>query len=201
MRARELVVERELPDRHRRKRRPAVPFELRGIGKSKPLYRPEDRTPFLDPGLLQSHAEGLILLTGCRQGRLSQLIDADRRAEAEALVRTYVEWFGSDNVVIELQQNFVFGDTERMHRLVQLADHLGLRYAATGNVHYHSQERHRLQDVLVAIKHQTTLDGSHRERRPNAQFFLRSEEEVSEIFQRYPSSLSTTTMVADVVGL
>jgi error-prone DNA polymerase len=177
--------------------RTAIPYTLRGIGKSKPLYRPEDRTPLLDPALLQTHAEGIILLTGCRQGRLSQLIDAERFTDAEALVRDYVNWFGPQNVVVELQQNRVFGDTRRIQRLVQLADHLGLSYAATGNVHYHRQERHRLQDVLVAIKHRTTLDASHRERRPNAQFYLRSAEEMGKLFARYPTALTTTCRIAE----
>ncbi|HEY7030528.1 MAG TPA: DNA polymerase III subunit alpha [Thermomicrobiales bacterium] len=174
-----------------------IRFELRGIGKSKPLYRPEDRTPRLDPALLESHAEGLILLTGCRQGRLSQLIDADQRREAEALLRDYVKWFGAENVVVELQHNRVYGDAQRVQRLVQVAEQVGMRYAATGNVHYHRPERHRLQDVLVAIKHQRTLDNSHRERRPNAQFYLRSAREMRELFQRYPEALATTGWIAD----
>src|SRR5215217_5789219 len=195
------------PSRHPEGTRPfrgrggdAIPFELRGIGKSKPLYRPEDRTPRLDPALLPEHAEGLILLTGCRQGRLSQLIDDDRRGEAEALVRDYVNWFGEKNVVVELQQNWVYGDARRVQRLVQLADQVGLRYVATGNVHYHRRERHRLQDVLVAIKHRTTLDNSHRERRPNAQFYLRTADEVAELFRRHPEALTTTGWIAERCG-
>ena len=53
-------------------------------------------------------------------------------------------------------------------------------------------ERHRLQDVLVAIHHRTTLDGCHRERRPNAEFYLRSAEEMAELFAEYPEALATT---------
>jgi len=156
-----------------------------------------DRAPRLDPDLLPAHAEGLILLTGCRQGRLAQLIDARRFQDAERLVREYVAWFGADNVIVELQQNLVFGDTPRIQHLVQLADHLGLRYAATGNVHYHDQSRHRLQDVLVAIRNRTTLDQSHRQRRPNAQFYLRSLTEMRRLFARYPLSLATTRWIAE----
>ena len=100
-------------------------------------------------------------------------------------------------MVVELQHNRVYGDTQRVDRLVPLAQKLGLRYAATGNVHYHRQERHRLQDVMVAIKHQTTLDNSHRERRPNAQFYLRSAQEMQELFARYPDALRTTVWIAE----
>jgi error-prone DNA polymerase len=174
-----------------------IPFSLRGIGKSKPHYRPEDRVPRLDPVHLAAHAEGVILLTGCRQGRLAQLVDTGNFKEEERLLDDYVEWFGASNVVVELQQNLVHGDTQRIARLVEFADHRGLAYAATGNVHYHLQERHRLQDVLVAIHHRTTLDGSHRERRPNSRFYLRSAEETARLFARYPQALTTTLAIAE----
>ena len=154
-------------------------------------------TPRLDAALLPAHVEGVILLTGCRQGQLAQLVDAGRSIEAEDLLRRYVEWFGPRNVVVELQQNLVFGDTPRIAALVALAERVGLPYAATGNVHYHRPERHRLQDVLVAIRHRTTLDGAHRERRANAGFFLRSAEEMAALFARYPRALTTTVAIAE----
>src|SRR5690606_26969499 len=153
--------------------------------------------PRLDPALLASHAEGLILLTGCRQGRLSLLVDAGEMAEAEALLRQYVEWFGPDNVAVQLQHNRGFGDEPRTARLVRLAERVGVPYVATGNVHYHRRERHRLQDVLVAIRHRTTLDGCHRQRRPNAEFFLRSPAEMAALFASYPAALATSVVLAE----
>ncbi len=156
-----------------------------------------DRVPRLDPALLSAHTEGLVLLTGCRQSQLARLVDAGRYQEAERLVREYVAWFGPDNVIVELQHNLVFGDTERVRRLVQLAEHLHLRFAATGNVHYHDPHRHRLHDVLVAIRHRTTLDQCHQQRRPNAMFALRPAGEMARLFARYPAALTTTRWLAD----
>ncbi len=161
---------------------------------------PPDRAPRLDPGLLPAHAAGLTLLTGCRQGHLARLVDTGQLPAAEALLRRYAEWFGADRVVVELQQNLAHGDTVRVARLVALAERVGLPYAATGNVHYHHRERHRLQDVLVAIRHRSTLDASHRVRRPNAEFALRSAAEVAERFRRYPRALRTTLEVAERCG-
>ncbi|CAN5866827.1 error-prone DNA polymerase [soil metagenome] len=174
-----------------------IDLSMRGVGKSHPHYHPSDRVPRLDPILLASHAEGLILLTGCRKGNLSQLIDQDRPAKAADLLRTYREWLGSENVFVELQHNLVYGDTQRIHRLAALAEQEGLRYVATGNVHYHLQERHRLQDVLVSIHNGATLDNAHQFRRPNAQFYLRSAEEMTQLFSAYPSSLTTTLVIAE----
>src|SRR5680860_638278 len=105
---------------------------------------------------LRDYAEGLILLTGCRNGQLAQLVDAGRFADAKRVIDHYIAWFGKDNVFIELQQNHVFGDTRRIEHLVSLARQRDVRYVATGNVHYHHQSRHRLQDVLVAIRNRTS---------------------------------------------
>ncbi|MBX6341434.1 MAG: DNA polymerase III subunit alpha, partial [Thermomicrobiaceae bacterium] len=157
----------------------------------------DERLPRLEPDLLAEHAEGVILLTGCRAGALARLVDAGRLDEAEALLRRYVGWFGARSVVVELQQNLVYGDTARVARLVALAERLGLAYAATGNVHYHRRERHRLQDVLVAIRHRATLDGCHRERRANSEFYLRPPEEMAALFARYPRALRETVALAE----
>jgi error-prone DNA polymerase len=171
-------------------------LSLRGIGKPHPYYRPEDRIPRLDPELLASHHEGIILLTGCRQGHLSQLIDAGDLPAARALLEQYIAWMGRDSVFVELQHNQVYGDVPRIRRLVRLADEAGVGYVATGNVHYHLPDRHRLQDVLVAIHHRTTLDNSHQLRRPNGDFYLRSAGEMAKLFAEWPSALTTTVEIA-----
>ena len=157
----------------------------------------EERRPRLDPLLLAEHAQGLILLTGCRRGALSRLVDDGRWSDAHHLLDRYVEWFGSANVTVELQHNLVFGDTHRVAALSRLATDAGLRTVATGNVHYHRQERRRLQDVLVAIRHRTTLDGCHRERLANAEFFLRSPEEMAARFASHPEAVRNTRVLAE----
>ena len=161
---------------------------------------PDRRAPRLDPALLPAHAEGLILLTGCRQGALSRLIDAGDRPAAEHLLRRYLEWFGDGSVFVEVQHNLVFGDTGRVRALADLAARVGVPPVATGNVHYHARARHRLQDVLVAIRHRTTLDGAHRHRRPNAEWFLRSPEAMARRFRRLPEAVRSTLAIAERCG-
>jgi error-prone DNA polymerase len=179
---------------------PNVPPESGIIPFSPPREvwtRAEERQPRLDPALLAEHAQGLILLTGCRRGALSRLVDDARWSDARRLLDHYVEFFGSENVAVELQHNFVFGDTRRVAALSRLATDAGLRTVATGNVHYHRQERHRLQDVLVAIRHRTTLDGCHRERLSNAEFFLRSPDEAAARFAAYPEAVRNSVVLAE----
>lgn len=159
-------------------------------------YRAPETSPWLEPLLLKKYAQGLILLTGCRKGQLSRLVEANRQNDARALLKQYIDWFGPKNVFVELQHNYVFGDSGRVERLVAIAREAGVGYVATGNVHYHVRDRHRLQDVLVAIRHRTTLDGCHRQRRPNAEFHLASAEEMSVRFAQYPEALATSVEIA-----
>ncbi len=152
--------------------------------------------PELDSALLPAHAEGLIALSGCPKGELAQLIGKAPPDAARELVRRYLDWFGTDSYYIELQQNLVYGDTARNLALLGLARETGARVAATGNVHYHVRERHRLQDCLVAIKECKSLEETHRERRPNSEFYLRPISEMEELFRDCPEALANTVEIA-----
>ena len=155
------------------------------------------RSPGLDPKYLSPHAEGLILLTGCSKGRVPTLVADGRWREAQGEVEAYLEGFGVSNVFIELQQNLVRGDTPRNRLLHQLARNLGVGVVATNNVHYHVPQRHRLQDALVAIRHGKKLEESHRERRPNANFYLKSPTEMEQLFQDTPEALRNSIHIAE----
>ena len=140
---------------------------------------------------------GLIALVGGRRGEVARRIDEGRWDEALAAGRRYHELFGPEHLWIELQQGFVRGDTLRIKGLVALARQLGLNVVATNDVHYHVRERHHLQDVLVAIRHRTTLDASHRQRRPNAEAYLKSPQEMAVLFAELPQALRATEEIAE----
>ena len=151
--------------------------------------------PALDPADLEAHADGVIALSGCRSGEVACLVDAGRFADAVEAARRLARLFGPRGTFVELQHNLVRGDTRRVARLVELAGHLGLGVVATGNVHYHVRERHRLQDALVAIRHRTTLEASHRLRRANSEFFLRAPEEAAAVFASYPEAVVNAAVI------
>ena len=160
-------------------------------------YLNSRQNPSLDPQHLQDHTEGIILLTGCPRGQLPSLMAERRHDEAETLLRQYLDWFGSPNVFVELQQRLVWGDIRRNRRLAQLARELGLGVVATNNVHYHVPERRRLQDALVAIQHNKSLEETHRERRVNGQFYLKSHQEMAILFRSYPEAIRNTLRIAE----
>ena len=134
----------------------------------------EDRhDPRLDFASLEVRHAGLIVLSGCRNGLLPQVLRRDGPAAARRFAERCRAVFGKENFVVELQRNYVRGDLALTRALKDVADSVRLSVVASGNVHYHKRERHRLHDVLVAIRHRTTLDGSHHVRRPNSEFHLR----------------------------
>jgi error-prone DNA polymerase len=152
--------------------------------------------PCVELDVLTRHTEGLIALSGCRRGEVASLIASGKHREAEATAQRYAEWFGPANFFVELQNNLVYGDVRRNRMLAELAEHLNLGVVATGNVHYHARERHRLQDVLVAIKNRTSLDASHHLRRENSEYYLKPPAEMAALFGEFPQAIANTVRIA-----
>ena len=130
------------------------------------LGRADRRDPRLEFAALEERHEGLLILSGCRDGLLPQVLAREGSLAARRLAERCRAVFGAERFYVELQRNHVRGDLARTRALADLATDAGLGVVATGDVHYHRRERHRLQDVLVAIRHRTTLDASHAVRRP-----------------------------------
>ncbi len=145
---------------------------------------------------LLTQTEGLTILTGCRKGPLSIALK-DSFNTAEVLVRKLKDSLNPDQLFIEIQDNERKGDKYRNKSLGCLADRFNIPLVATRNVHYHDPSRSRIQDVLVSIRNRTTLDGSHRWRRPNTQFYLASPEEMFHRFQNRPDALKQTLKIAE----
>ena len=156
----------------------------------------ERKEPRLALGALAEHARGIIALSGCKHGEVPALVATGELAAAEKAIERHLAIFGRENFYIELQQNLVHGDTERCRRLVDLAKAHGLRYVATNDVHYHDRDRYRLQDVMVAIKNRSTLEASHRVRRENSEYYLKSPDEMEELFAEWPEAIDETARIA-----
>ncbi|HUQ23263.1 MAG TPA: DNA polymerase III subunit alpha, partial [Gaiellaceae bacterium] len=145
--------------------------------------------PALDPALLAELNDGLVCLSGCARDGLGV---RDPNAAA-TLART----FGPERFYVELQRPFERGDTQRNALLRDLAEHAGVRTVVTGNVHAHHARRTALQDVLVAIRHNTSLESCERERRGNHESVLRAPAELLELFPDDRDAVRRTAEVAE----
>ena len=155
------------------------------------------RQPRLDPAHLPEHADGVVLLCGGRGGRLSRLLQDGRRQEAERLLRDYLSWYGSGSVYVELQQNFLSGDTARNRELSRLARERNVPLIASNDVHYHVPKRYRLQNALVAARHNITIDQALPLLSPNPHQSLKSAAQMAELFSDCPEALANAARVAE----
>src|SRR2546430_1296269 len=156
----------------------------------------------LDPKLaftaIEARHEGLIILSGARRdGLLPRTLENEGLRAARKLAEHCKSVFGADRFYVEIQRNRVRGDLALSRALIDLAHNLQLGVVATGSVHYHCREQHRLHDVMVSIRHRTTLDGSHRLRNPNSEFYLRPPAEIVSLFADCPDAVATTLALAE----
>jgi error-prone DNA polymerase len=148
----------------------------------------EPLPPLLDQALLEELNEGLVCLSGCARDGLA-VRDPNGAAR---LARA----FGRDRFYIELQRPYERGDVRRNAHLRDLAASLGVQTVATGDVHAHDGSRAALQDVLVAVRCRTSLEGCERERRGNHESVLLPPEEMLDRFADCPEAVSNTIQLA-----
>jgi error-prone DNA polymerase len=144
--------------------------------------------PALDQRLLEELNEGLVCLSGCARHGL-----AVRDPNAAARLASV---FGRDRFFVELQRPYERGDVRRNALLRDLAATLGVPTIATGDVHAHHARRAQLQDALVAIRHNTSLDGCERERRGNHESVLAAPTDVAERFPDDRGAVARTVELA-----
>jgi len=133
------------------------------------------------------HAEGLVCLSGCARHGMRD----------EPTMRALREGFGPEGLRVELQRPFARNDRARNRGLEALARRLGLRCVATGDVHAHTRERARLQDVFVAIREHSTLDASEPLRRGNHAHVLATPQAMARRFADHPDAVAETARLAD----
>ena len=155
------------------------------------------REPRLDPVHLAHHSEGLVLLTGGREGPVAKLLLDGRRGEAGTLLKKYMEWLGPDSVYAELQHNFLEGDAGLVRDSISLAREIGVPLVASNDVHYHDPERYRLQHALVAARLNTTMEQALPHIKPNHHLHLKSPSQMTELFGDIPEALFNSLKIAE----
>ena len=147
--------------------------------------------------LLERHNHGVIALSGCNKGELTQHILQDDRTSALEAAKRYSDIIGKGSFFIELQRHLVGSDKKIERGLVDVASQLELPIVATNNVHYATQRGRPLQDVLTGIKNILPVNELGNLRRPNSEFYLKSPDEMRELFPDLPEALENTMRIAE----
>ncbi len=153
--------------------------------------------PRIDRDFLAQHAEGLIATTGCLASDISRTILEKGEDAARKKLDWYYDVFGADNFFMELQQHNI-PELEQLNKtLLSLGPRYQARYVATNDVHYINKDDARLQDVLLAIQTNTTLNDPKRMRMSDPTYYLRTPQEMQDIFNAVPESLTNTILIAE----
>lgn len=145
---------------------------------------------------LTENCKGLIALSGCQQGQIPSLLMQDEVIQARCVAEKYREMFGKDGFYLELQYHHLPRQEQICRQLAKLGRRLEIPLVATNNVHYAVPELRRLQDVLTCIKNHVTIDDATGVLYPNGERYLKSADQMRELFAAYPEAIANTLTVA-----
>lgn len=154
--------------------------------------------PRFDFKTLEKYSEGVIATSSCLQGIIPQLILAGDEAKTLEYCRYFYNLF-KDDFYFELQQHQNISELDLINRkLVALSRQLGIPLVATNDVHYVKQADAKAQDALLAIQTKTVLSDKKRLTMIDSpDFYLKSGEEMRQLFLQYPEALKNTLKIAD----
>lgn len=138
---------------------------------------------------------GVIALSGAKEGEIGQALLGNDPGQAEALLRYWMGVF-PDRFYVELQRTNRAGDEEYLHAAVALADRLGAPLVATNDVRFIKAEDFDAHETRVCIGEGRALDDPRRSRNYSDQQYLKSPEEMAELFSDLPDALRNSVEIA-----
>ena len=147
---------------------------------------------------LEEFSDGLIALTGDLGGEVPQLLLRNDREQAIRTLSRLKRIYGGDNLFIELTRAEGLPETEdACQLLVDLAEEMRLPYVATNNVHYLDDGDHEAHAILMCIGMEKRIDKSIIDKIPLTSLYLKSPDEMVELFEDLPKAITNTRVIAD----
>ncbi len=153
--------------------------------------------PRVDYKLLEQYSEGLICLSACISGDIPKLLLEERYDDAREMARRYEHIFGKGNFYIEIQDHGITEEKQVLPRLIRLARELEIPLVATNDCHYIHREDAQAQEVLMCIQTGKTMSDDSRMKMQCEELYVKSEEEMRELFGSIPEALENTNKIAE----
>ncbi|NBO45827.1 MAG: DNA polymerase III subunit alpha [Actinobacteria bacterium] len=153
--------------------------------------------PRFDQELLERYGSGLIGTTGCPSGEVNRWLQAGNYEKARATAATMQDILGKENYFCELMDHGL--GLERRHRadLLKIAKELGLPLLATNDLHYVDAADVDVHDVVLCLGTRATLNDPKRFRFDARDFYLKTAEEMREVWRDFPEACDNTLLVAE----
>jgi DNA polymerase-3 subunit alpha len=153
--------------------------------------------PRIDKNTLKDHSEGLVAMSACIKGEIPYEIVKGRFDSAEESLKFYLDIF-KDDFYLEMQVQGMEEQLTANDGLIELSKKYGVPLTATNDCHYLLKEDYEAHDVLLCIQTGKTVEDKDRLKFSTKDLYFRSQDEMKEIFGRYPSeAISNTLLVAD----
>jgi len=155
--------------------------------------------PRVDKGLLEQYNQGLVALSACLAGEIPQLILGGRHEEAKQTALWYKKTFG--DFYLEIMRHPIPELEEVSKHLIQMGDELNISLVATNDTHYINREDASAHDLLLCIGTNSSIYDDKRLKMAGDFFYLRSPQEMAELFQDIPQALENTGRIAEMCNL
>ncbi|MEZ4358183.1 MAG: DNA polymerase III subunit alpha [Eubacteriales bacterium] len=152
--------------------------------------------PRIDYKTLREYSKGLICMSACLAGDIPQFIMRGEIDNAKKLALDLKKVFGED-FYLELQNHGIKEQQEVNEQLINMSKELGIPLAATNDVHYVREEDAQAQDILMCIQTGRYLDETDRMRFETQEFYLKSQEQMNELFSYIPEAIENTGKIAE----
>ncbi|HEY6140896.1 MAG TPA: DNA polymerase III subunit alpha [Thermoanaerobaculia bacterium] len=153
--------------------------------------------PRIDKELLREHHEGLIVLSSCLKGEVTQNLAAGNYQRAKDAALQYREILGADNFFLEIQDHGIPDQQKIIPMMARLGEETGLRLVATNDSHYLNKEDAFAHEVLLCIGTGKTLGDEKRMRFYSDDFYVKGPEEMRRLFAQYPDAVDNTMRIAE----
>ena len=153
--------------------------------------------PRVDLELLREYHEGLIALSACLAGEVQRYLVRNLYEEAKKAALRYEEIFGKGNFFLELQDHGIPEQRLVNPQLMRMSQETGIGLTATNDVHYTYARDAAPHDILLCIQTGKKLQDEDRMRYEGGQYYVKSPEEMEELFPYAPEALENTQKIAD----
>ena len=157
--------------------------------------------PRVDLELLSKHHEGLIALSACLAGVIPQSLLQEDYDAALAHAKKLSSIFGPDRFYLELQDHGIEEQKPVNQGVMRLARETGLPLVVTNDAHYLRREDAKMQDVLLCIQTGKTVDDPNRMKFQTEEFYLKSEQELRQLFPHCDEAFENTQKIADMCNV
>jgi DNA polymerase-3 subunit alpha len=153
--------------------------------------------PRADYELLREYSNDLIASSACLGGEVQSILQKGDYDGAKKKALLYNEIFGQGNFYLELQDHGIPEQLEVNKKLIKMSEETGIPLIATNDIHYIEREDASAHEILLCIQTGKTMDDEDRMKFPGVEFYLKSSEEMEELFSHVPSALENTVKISE----